>query len=57
MKIPLIAEIGTQKDVVTQEPTSSPLAVRVDKKGFHKEDAVTEEPTSSELIVEVHLQA
>ena len=50
------AEIGTQEDVSTQEPTSSPLDVEVDKKGFQEEGVVTQEPTSSVLITKLHLQ-
>ena len=50
-------ETRTQEDVATQGPTSSPLAVEVDKKRFQEGGVVTQEPTSLELIVEVHWQA
>ena len=40
-------ETGTQEDVATQEPTSSPLAAEVDKKRFQDGGDVTQEPTSS----------
>ena len=46
----------THEYVSTQEPTSSPLDVGVDKKAFQEEGVVTQEPTSSELIIEVHQQ-
>ena len=35
------AEIGTQEYISTKDPTYSPLAVGVDKKGFQKEGFVT----------------
>ena len=37
------AEFETWEDVATQEPTSSPLAVGVEKKGFQEEGAITQE--------------